>query len=128
MKILLDTCAFLWAAQEPERLSKQAWNVVCSPDSELLFSAVSVWELALKTSIGKLELDVSLAMFVANAIRDLKLTTFPLEFEATLLAAGLPLRHKDPFDRMLVCQAMYHNLPILTPDSRIGQYGVSCVW
>ena len=128
MNILIDTCAFVWVLQEPERLSAGAKDVFQSRDTTAYLSAVSVWELAVKYRLGKITLPDVPAVFVPEAMRRLNLEPLDLDVEAAVLAAELDDHHGDPFDRMLVCQALHHGLTILTPDRLIRRYGVSCVW
>lgn len=128
MNLLLDTCTFLWAMEEPERLPETSIRYFSNPGCKLYLSAVSVWEIAIKCGLGKLDLPAPLDVFLPESIRQFKLTPLPLAVETAMLAASLPPHHKDPFDRMLVCQAMAHGLTILTPDRLIQQYGVPCLW
>lgn len=128
MNILIDTCAFVWVLQEPERLSAGAKDVFQSRGTTAYLSAVSVWELAVKYRLGKIKLPDVPAAFVPEAMRRLNLEPLDLDVEAAVLAAELDDHHGDPFDRMLVCQALHHGLTILTPDRLIRRYGVSCVW
>jgi len=128
VNILIDTCAFVWVLQEPERLSAGAKDVFQSRDTTAYLSAVSVWELAVKYRLGKITLPDVPAVFVPEAMRRLNLEPLDLDVEAAVLAAELDDHHGDPFDRMLVCQALHHGLTILTPDRLIRRYGVSCVW
>jgi PIN domain nuclease of toxin-antitoxin system len=128
MNVLLDTCSFLWALREPERLSPEAVRVLDDPETGRFLSPVSVWEIAAKYRLGRFDFPEPASVFIPRAIEDLALEPLPLEMGAAILAATLPPHHKDPFDRMLVCQAMHHNLTILTPDNAIRQYGVACLW
>jgi len=109
-------------------LSAGAKDVFQSRDTTAYLSAVSVWELAVKYRLGKITLPDVPAVFVPEAMRRLNLEPLDLDVEAAVLAAELDDHHGDPFDRMLVCQALHHGLTILTPDRLIRRYGVSCVW
>ena len=128
MNVLLDTCTFLWALEEPDRLPDLPTRLFSDPECTLFLSAVSVWEIAIKCGLGKLDFPDSLDLFIPRAIRQFKLNPLPLDVATAILVAKLPPHHKDPFDRMLVCQAMAHKLTILTPDRLIRQYGVPCLW
>lgn len=128
MNLLLDTCSFLWASNEPERLSANGLLLINEPGNNVFLSAASAWEVCLKSRLGKLSLPKPPQVFVQWAMQELKLLPLSLEIEAASLETSLPPHHKDPFDRMLVCQAIHHNLSILTPDRLIQQYGVPCLW
>ena len=128
MRILLDTCAFLWIIADAPELSKRARELFPDPANEVFLSAVSTWEIAIKHALGRLPLPVSPDAFIP-AQRELHgIETLPLEEEATLHLTRLPGLHQDPFDRMLICQAIAHGLVILTPDNLISQYPVRSVW
>lgn len=128
MNLLLDTCAFLWAMEEPDRLPETVTGYFDDPGCTLYLSAVTVWEIAVKCGLGKLDLPDSPEVFLPKAIQEFRLTPLPLQVAEAVLVAKLPAHHRDPFDRMLLCQAMAHNLTILTPDRLIRQYGVPCLW
>lgn len=128
MKLLLDTCTFLWAINEVAQLSPTARALIVDPDNDVYLSAVSAWEIALKQASGALSLTEPAHTFVpkyrsAHGYREL-----PLDEVAALHVGRLPTPHRDPFDRMLVCQAMAHSLTIVTPDPHIAQYPVNTVW
>lgn len=128
MNFLLDTCSFLWASNEPELLSQNAIQYIKDPDHNRFLSSASVWEVCLKSRLMRLHLPKPPKEFIPWAMQELNLLPLPVEIEAALLEETLPPHHKDPFDRMLICQAMHHNLTILTPDRLIQQYGVACLW
>ncbi len=128
MKVLLDTCAFIWASADRARLSALALEALSLPENELLLSAVSVWEIVTKHARGALILPHPPRVLIPEARALLDLASLDLDEQSALLAASLPQHHRDPFDRMLVCQALHHGLTILTPDRLIQQYGVPCLW
>ena len=128
MNILLDACSFLWALEEPERLSEEARRVFAQKENRLFLSAVTVWEIALKYRLERLHLPAPPSVTIPRAMRDLKLTSLDLDISSAMRVASLPLHHKDPFDRMLVCQSLCHDMAILTPDALIKQYAVPCIW
>ena len=128
MRLLLDTCTFLWIASDSSELSQRAATALADPANEVYLSAVSVWEVALKHASGKLALPQAPVRYVP-AIRALHgISPLALDEEATLQLPKLPQLHRDPFDRMLVCQAIAHGLDIVTPDSGITQYPVRTLW
>ncbi len=128
MKLLLDTCTFLWASSEPERLSERARRLFADPGNELFLSVVSAWEVAVKHSLGRLPLPEPPMTFIASRRKAYSVQSLPLEEEAALNVARLPKLHTDPFDRLLVSQAVVHGLAILTPDEQIAQYAVRILW
>jgi PIN domain nuclease of toxin-antitoxin system len=122
--LLLDSHALLWWEADDARLSERARLQIERPGSALFFSAVSVWELAIKQAIGKLRLSGSLtARLAEEGFREV-----PVTAEHGLLAGGLPLHHNDPFDRMLVAQAQSEGLTVVTRDSNIAAYDVPVLW
>jgi PIN domain nuclease of toxin-antitoxin system len=128
MRLLLDTCTFLWILTEPSKLPASALEAFQSPGNEVFLSAASGWEIALKYSIGKLPLPADPVRFVpaqreAHGIRSLEITE-----EAALHQSRLPTLHRDPFDRLLVSQSIVQELTVLTPDLLIAQYGCRTLW
>lgn len=128
MKILLDTCAFIWITTDAPELSPKARDVFQNPENEVFLSAVSVWEIMVKNSIGKLPLPDEPQDFVCLKREQHGIETLALTEQAVFHLKKLPKHHQDPFDRMLICQALEHNLTILTPDDKIVQYPVSTIW
>jgi PIN domain nuclease of toxin-antitoxin system len=128
VNILLDTCAFLWAMDETDRLSQTAVSAFNDTENRVFLSAASVWEICVKFRLGQLGFPEPPGVFIPKARREYRISSLPLVEQAALMVQSLPPRHRDPFDRMLVCQAMFHNLTILTPDPLIHQYGVECLW
>lgn len=128
MKILLDTCTFLWICAEAEKLSQKARELYSDPDNEVYLSSVSCWEVAVKYALGKLPLPEPPAQFLPMRREKYGIQALPLNEEAALHVARLPNLHSDPFDRMLVCQALIHGLTVLSPDGLIAQYPVRMVW
>lgn len=128
MNLLLDTCAFLWLSLRPERLGSDCREAIESPDSNIFLSSVVCWEIGLKYALGKLELPTPPLQFIPEARFDHGILPLSLNDEQTFALADLPLLHKDPFDRMLVCQALTESLTILSPDRLIAQYPVPTLW
>jgi PIN domain nuclease of toxin-antitoxin system len=128
MKLLLDTCTFLWLNGDFENLSIPARRLCADTENELYLSVLSAWEIALKQGARRLTLPEPADQYVpsrrrANGIASLKLTE-----EAVLQVRKLPPVHNDPFDRMLICQAIVHGMTILTPDRQIVRYPVPVIW
>lgn len=128
MRLLLDTCTFLWAVDEQSRLSDAARSLVIDPGNEVFLSAVSAWEIALKQSGGRLALSEPALQFVPKYRAAHRFLELPLDETAALRLGQLPAMHKDPFDRMLICQAIAHGLAIVTPDPLIAGYPVRTLW
>lgn len=128
MRLLLDTCTLLWVATGSERLSERARSLFSDPGNTVLLSAVSAWEIAVKHRLGRLPLPTPPQALLPELRETYGLVPQPLTEEAAVLAAGLPDLHRDPFDRMLVCQALAEGLVILTPDEQIARYPVRTAW
>jgi PIN domain nuclease of toxin-antitoxin system len=121
MKLLLDTHLLLWAAGEPERLSKPARRLVDDPDNELLFSAASLWEVAIKRRLGREDFKVD-ARLLRRGLLDNGYIELPIISDHVVATESLPLLHRDPFDRILVAQATVEGVTLLTIDSLVSQY------
>ncbi len=128
MKLLLDTCTFLWLIVGSEALSQNALDTFRDPGNEVFFSAVSAWEINVKYKLGKLPLPASPDKFIPQERESHFISSLALTERDTLHLHKLPTPHNDPFDRMLVCQAIEHALTILTPDPLISQYPVRSYW
>jgi PIN domain nuclease of toxin-antitoxin system len=128
VKCLLDTCTFLWIIAGAKELSPRAKEIFANPANEVLLSAVSVWELSVKHSLGKLLLPSAIERFVVEQRERHEIAALPLDERAVLHLHKLPALHRDPFDRMLICQAIEHDCLLLTPDPLIAQYPVRVQW
>jgi PIN domain nuclease of toxin-antitoxin system len=128
LKILLDTCSFLWIITADPQLSAHAREVFVDPSHEILLSSVSTWEISLKHALGRLPLPQPPDQLIPPQREMHGIKSLPLEEEATFYLTKLPEYHKDPFDRMLVCQAIVGGLTILTPDRLIQQYPARTTW
>ncbi len=128
MKVLLDTHVFLWWITDDPRISPKVSTIMVDGDNDLFLSAASIWEIAIKARLGRLQLpenpDSYLAeQMVSNAIQSLSIT-----MQHALRVYNLPDIHKDPFDRIIIAQALLEDMPILTKDDYIPRYGVQTVW
>lgn len=121
MKLLLDTHLLLWAAGEPDRLSANARVLIETPENELFFSAASLWEIAIKRGLGRGDFQAD-ARLLRRGLLDNGYGELPIGSEHAIAIDGLPPIHKDPFDRMLVAQAMVEGITLLTTDSFVAQY------
>ena len=125
MRILLDTHIFLWFISGNAQLSKDVRDSIREPDNEVYLSAVSVWETIVKYQLGKLPLPEHPATYLPKQ-RDLhQIVSLALDESSVVQLAKLPPLHRDPFDRMLICQALKNDLTIATVDSAIRAYPVS---
>ena len=125
---LLDTCTLIWLCSEPDRLSATARDLIDTPDTRLLLSEVSVLEITLKWSSGKLALPDPPRHWIEAQIAAWSLECHALGREDMYRAGELQDHHRDPFDRLLVATALRANAMILTPDEAIRRYPVSCRW
>jgi PIN domain nuclease of toxin-antitoxin system len=121
MRLLLDTHVFLWVVSESRRLSAAAKSFIGDPDHELVFSAVSLWEIAIKTGRGRNDFRVDAALLRRNLF-DNGYAELPMTGAHAAAVAGLPPIHKDPFDRMLVAQATVEGLTLVTSDPAVANY------
>jgi len=128
MKVLLDTSTFLWILIDAPALSMTARRLFAEPRNEIYLSAVSAWEIALKYSLGKLPLPTSPERYLPVQRDRHGIDSLEVDEPSTLQLHRLPRLHRDPFDRMLVCQAIEHGMALLSPDPLIAQYPVRHVW
>jgi len=128
MKILLDTCTFLWIITDNPNLSPGARKLFIDPANEVFLSVASTWEIAVKYTRGKLSLPKPPEKYIPVKRKQHDIDSLPLDEEATLYLPKLPVLHKDPFDRILICQAIVSGLIILTPDELISQYPLRSMW
>ena len=121
MKLLLDTHLLLWAAGHPARLSAPATKLIDSPSNELLFSAASIWEVAIKRGLGRSDFQVD-PRLLRRGLLDNGYSELPVLSDHVVALDSLPTIHKDPFDRLLVAQATVEGITLLTADSVVAQY------
>jgi PIN domain nuclease of toxin-antitoxin system len=128
VKLLLDTHAFLWWVEGTPALGRRARAAVSNPDNEVFFSIASCWELAIKLSLGKLRLTQRLERFIPEQLTRNGFVLLGVELRHVLRVADLPFHHRDPFDRVLVAQALQDQLAIVSADRVFRKYGVTVVW
>lgn len=121
MKLLLDTQLLLWAAGQPERLSAAARRHIDNPKNELLFSAASLWEIAIKSSLGRDDFRVE-PRVLRRGLLDNGYIELPITSEHAVNVESLPPVHKDPFDRLLIAQALVEGITLLTADAQLARY------
>ena len=128
MRVLLDTHALLWLVTDDPRLSNTARETFLNADNQLLCSAVIGFEIAVKYSLGKLELSEPPRTFISNRIRNNALIPLPITMAHATRVADLPFHHRDPFDRLLVAQALEEDLPLLSADKILSDYDIRRLW
>jgi PIN domain nuclease of toxin-antitoxin system len=126
--LLLDTHVFLWALGAPERLSPKARELYLDADAKLLLSVASVWEIAIKASLGKLTLPEPVKTFIPTRLESQRIDLLPIRVGHAVAVSELPFHHRDPFDRLLAAQAMEERLQILSSDPIFLRYAVERVW
>lgn len=126
MRVLLDTAVLILSADAPERLSKRAYSALQGVEVIREFSAVSLTEIAIKNTLGKLNMP---AERVRQAMQDLLVRVLPFTADHAYRLFELPLHHRDPFDRQIVAQALVEGIPLVTPDERLRRYeGLRVIW
>ena len=124
--LLLDTHALLWFLGDDPKLSAAA-KAAMESERDVYISIGSFWEIAIKESLGKLQLPVTISELIENSIR-IGFTVLPIKADHLALLKTLPRIHGDPFDRLLICQAMSEKAALITMDENIGKYGVEILW
>ncbi len=128
MTLLLDTHAFLWFCQDDPLLSAAAKTHIENPANRKLVSIASCWEIAIKAGLGKLKLGEPSATYIPAALQRTGFELLPIAIAHATGVEGLPLHHRDPFDRLLVFQALTDGLPIVSGDPLLDAYGVTRLW
>lgn len=124
MRLLIDSHAFIWWSEASPALAAAAHRAISDPANEVLVSAAALWEITIKTSSGRLSLPADLEAIVA----DQGFAVLSISFAHLRCLAGLPRLHRDPFDRMMIAQALAEAMPIATADRAFAAYGVQIVW
>ena len=128
MRLLLDTHTLFWSVEEPGKLTATAMAALQPLTNEVLLSAATIWELAIKFGMGKITLSLPYRQWIEKAIADLKLVILPITVEYAERQATLPLHHKDPFDRLLIAQSLVEGISIVSVDVALDAYGVARLW
>lgn len=124
----MDTCTFLWAIEGGGELSEVARDALVDPGNDVFLSAVSAWEIAVKHRLGRLPLPEPPERYVPAQRSARGIVALPIDEDAVLYLARLPSLHRDPFDRMLVCQALAGAYTLVTPDPEVARYPVRILW
>jgi PIN domain nuclease of toxin-antitoxin system len=127
MRALLDTHAFLWGIAGDRRMSQHARDIFIGP-SNLSMSIVSIWEILIKVQVGKLDLPQPAGPYVISKLAENRIETLPINLDHLLAFEGLPMHHRDPFDRVLIAQSMEEDWPIITSDAVFKKYPVRVIW
>lgn len=128
MKLLLDTHSFIWFIEDNPSLSLRARTLIEEPSSEVFLSVASVWEMAIKVSLGRLQLSQPFELFIPHQLLLNNITLLDITLSHTLQVATLPFHHRDPFDRLLIAQGLVEGIPIISADGIFDMYGVSRLW
>ena len=128
MKVLLDTHAFLWLISGDDRLSETAQKTFLNPGNILFFSAASLWEICIKMSLGKLSLKSGWLKTIENEMKINAIQWLSIEMTHCVKLINLPFHHRDPFDRMLVAQALVDDMQLLSRDTRLSSYEIKRIW
>lgn len=128
MNLLLDTQALLWFVLNDDRLSKKARESIAPAASLIFVSPASLWEIAIKISLGKYALPVSFADFWEQQMLINDLVLLPISIAHTARVADLPFHHRDPFDRLIIAQSLVEGIPVVSSDELFERYGVERIW
>ncbi len=128
MRVLLDTHALLWFLSGNSRMSDYARRVTADPDNEALLSAGSLWETTIKASLGKLTLDEPFEEVIPDKLAAERIEVLPIEMQYLAALRRLPFHHRDPFDRLIIAQALVEGVPVVTRDAVFESYGVEVIW
>jgi PIN domain nuclease of toxin-antitoxin system len=128
MRLLLDTHAFLWWAEDAAALSRRARRSIADPKNECFFSIASCWEMAIKLRLGKLRLATPFDRFVPEQMAANQFRLLDVGFRHVARVASLPLHHRDPFDRLLIAQALEEELACVSADGVFERYGAVRIW
>ena len=128
MSLLLDTQALLWFLLDDSRLTDKARTAIIELETRVLVSPASLWEIAIKVSLGKYELPEPFERFWNDQLQANHMTLLPISITHTACVAELPFHHRDPFDRLIIAQAMVEGVPVVSSDRMFDQYDVDRVW
>lgn len=128
MKLLLDTHAFIWWDSAPNKLSPQILTLCQDQANEIILSVASVWEMQIKSQLGKLQLKLPLEEIIKGQQQTNNIQVLPITLTHTLALDGLPMHHKDPFDRLLIAQANVEAAVLVSRDKVFQQYSVKLLW
>lgn len=128
MKFLLDTQAFLWMVTDNSLVSKKIKKLFLDQENIFYLSLVSIWEMSIKMSLGKLKVQQPFEKFILNQLQENFIEQLPIHFRHVTKVRTLPFHHRDPFDRLLIAQSLIEDLPVVSSDSAFAKYGISVLW
>lgn len=128
MPIFLDAHTLIWSVDAPDRIPAMAFNALNQPTEMRLLSIGTIWEIAIKNSVGKLPLSLPFRDWIEAAIIDLSITVIPISLDAISQLVVMPHHHRDPFDRILAAESLVLDLPIASADAILDRYGVKRIW
>ena len=128
MNLLLDTQSLLWFVLDDSRLSQKARQSIISADGPVFVSPASLWEIAIKISLGKYALPAPFAAFWDDQLLTNNFTLLPISMSHTARVVDLPFHHRDPFDRLIIAQSLVEGTPVASSDEMFDRYGVKRVW
>lgn len=128
MRLLIDSQSLIWYVDHDHLLSPAAHAAITDPNNDLLLSAATIWEIAIKVGLKKLSLSMPYRQWMNQAMSDLGMTVLPITVEYTDVQVNLPRHHGDPFDRLLVAQSQVENIHLVSADPVFDQYGINRLW
>ncbi|WP_313657036.1 type II toxin-antitoxin system VapC family toxin [Planktothrix agardhii] len=128
MRILIDTHVFIWWTSDSQKLSFTVYNLLTNPKIQVILSVVSIWEMQIKLSLGKLQLKTALPELVEDEVKQNRIELLPLDLSHIYALSNLPNYHRDPFDRLLIAQAKREELVIISIDEKFDGYDIERLW
>jgi PIN domain nuclease of toxin-antitoxin system len=128
MRALLDTNSFLWFISGSDRLSIDAKTVIADLQNQLVLSTASLWEIAIKVSLKKLDLRQPYGQLIPQQLEENDIAVLPIELNHLRKVIDLPFHHRDPFDRLIVAQALAEGIPVISSDAVFSRYAVRIIW
>lgn len=128
MNLLIDTHTFLWFINDDPSLSNEARRLLEEPQNDIYLSIASVWEIAIKVSLGKLTLPIPFAAFIDEQLQVNAVTLLSIKITHAGMVSTLPMHHRAPFDRLIIAQALHENYPLVSKDEQLDEYGVTRYW
>ncbi len=128
MRYLIDTHVFLWFLEGDLRLNKRMRSLIATSENEIWLSIASLWEIAIKTSLGKLTLSTPFAELIPQQLAENDITVLPISLDDLNVVVTMPMHHRDPVDRLLIAQAMSRGIPLISDDGNFSAYPVTLVW
>lgn len=128
MKYLLDTHVLLWIANDDSQLSKKTKNIFLNEKNDIFLSTASIWEMAIKISLRKLNVNEPLKNFIKTKVIGNKIKIINISVEHLFVLESLPFHHRDPFDRLIIAQSIIEKIPVLSKDTMFKKYDINLIW